>query len=134
MDPAVASSNAGLSTFSAMTQEVDTGEKNDDGTPKKSSKMIEGSIERVDDSTVKLHLTKSVLSVPEDLYNYPTAIVHRSFKPPFSDNPIGTGPYKLAEFAVGDKCMLKRAEGAVLGRRRLPRRDPLSELRRPKTS
>ena len=104
MDPAVASSNAGLSTFSAMTQEFDTGEKNDDGTPKKSSKMIDGSIERVDDYTVKLHLTKSVLSVPEDLYNYPTAIVHRSFKTPFCDNPIGTGPYKLAEFAVGDKC------------------------------
>ena len=49
--------------------------------------------------------------MPEDLYNYPTAIVHRSFKPPFSDNPIGTGPYTLAEFAVDDKCILKKAEG-----------------------
>jgi peptide/nickel transport system substrate-binding protein len=111
MDPATASSNAGLSTFSAMTEEVDSGEKNDDGTPKMTSRMIEGAIERVDDHTVTLHLTKPVLSVPEDLYNYPTAIVHRSFKPPFDSNPIGTGPYVLAEFAVSDKCVLKRAPG-----------------------
>ena len=108
MDPAVASSNAGLSTFSAMTEEVDSGEKNDDGTPKMVKRMIEGSIERVDDHTVVLHLSKAVLSVPEDIYNYPTAIVHRSFKPPFESNPIGTGPFELAEFAVVDKCILKK--------------------------
>ena len=52
MDPAVASSNAGLSTFSAMTEEVDSGEKNDDGTAKMAKRMIEGSLERVDDHTV----------------------------------------------------------------------------------
>jgi len=111
LDPAVASSNAGLSTFAAMSEQVDTGEKNEDGTPKMAARMIEGSIERVDDHTVTIKLTKPVLSVPEDLYNYPTAIVHRSFKPPFSDNPIGTGPYTLAEFAVSDRCILKKAEG-----------------------
>jgi peptide/nickel transport system substrate-binding protein len=111
MDPATGSSNAGLSTFSAMSEEVDTGTKNDDGTPKMTNKMIEGTVERVDDYTVRLNLTKPVLSVPEDLYNYPTAIVHRSFKPPFFENPIGTGPYTLVEFAVDDKCILKKAEG-----------------------
>jgi peptide/nickel transport system substrate-binding protein len=94
-----------------MTEEFDTGEKNEDGSPKMGRRMIEGSIERVDDHTVTLHLTKAVLSVPEDLYNYPTAIVHRSFQPPFDNNPIGTGPFTLAEFAVDDKCILKRAEG-----------------------
>jgi peptide/nickel transport system substrate-binding protein len=108
MDPAIASSNAGLSTFAAMTEEVDSGEKNEDGTPKMTNRMIEGSLERVDDHTVVLHLTKAVLSVPEDLYNYPTAIVHRSFQPPFENNPIGTGPFELAEFAVDDKCILKK--------------------------
>ena len=111
MDPAVASSNAGLSTFSAMMEEVDSGEKNEDGSAKMTNRMIEGAIERVDDYTVALHLTKPVLSAPEDLYNYPTAIVHRSFQPPFENNPIGTGPYTLAEFAVDDRCILKRAEG-----------------------
>ncbi len=38
MDPAIASSNAGLSTFSAMVEQVDTGEKNDDGTAKMTKK------------------------------------------------------------------------------------------------
>jgi peptide/nickel transport system substrate-binding protein len=90
---------------------VDTGEKNEDGTPKMTKKMIDGSLERVDDHTVTLHLTKAVLSVPEDLYNYPTAIVHRSFQPPFDANPIGTGPFTLAEFAVDDRAILKKAEG-----------------------
>ena len=33
-----------------------------------------GAIEKVDDHTVKLNLTKPILSVPENLYNYPTAI------------------------------------------------------------
>jgi peptide/nickel transport system substrate-binding protein len=108
MDPAIASSNAGLSTFSAMMEEVDSGEKNADGTAKMVKKMIEGSLERADDQTVVLHLGKAVLSVPEDLYNYPTAIVHRSFQPPFENNPIGTGPFELAEFAVDDKCILKK--------------------------
>jgi peptide/nickel transport system substrate-binding protein len=108
MDPAVASSNAGLSTFAAMTEEVDSGEKNEDGTAKMVKRMIEGAIERVDDHTVVLHLSKPVLSVPEDMYNYPTAIVHRSFQPPFENNPIGTGPFELVEFAVSDKCILKK--------------------------
>jgi peptide/nickel transport system substrate-binding protein len=115
MDPAVASSNAGLSTFSAMTEEFDTGEKNDDGTPKMGKRMIEGSVERVDDHTVTLHLTKPVLSVPEDLYNYPTAIVHRSFQPPFDQNPIGTGPFELVEFAVDDRAILKKRQGEYWG-------------------
>jgi peptide/nickel transport system substrate-binding protein len=61
-----------------MSEEFDTGEKNEDGTPKMANRMIEGSLERVDDHTVRLHLTKPVLSVPEDLYNYPTVIMHRN--------------------------------------------------------
>ena len=51
-----------------------------------------------------------MLSVPEDLYNYPTAIVHPAFKAPISDNMIGTGPFALAEFKVGDRCILKRVK------------------------
>jgi peptide/nickel transport system substrate-binding protein len=115
MDPAVASSNAGLSTFSAMVEEVDSGEKNDDGSPKMTKKMIDGALEKVDDHTVRLSLTKPVLSVPEDLYNYPTAILHRDFQRPFSDNPVGTGPFQLTEFAVTDKAILKKREGEYWG-------------------
>ncbi len=97
LDPDLGSSNVGLSTFSAMVEEKD-GKKT----------MIPGAMEAVDKHTVRLNLTKPVLSVPEDCYNYPTAIVHRSFKPPLSDNMIGTGPYTMTELAVGDRCILKR--------------------------
>ena len=102
LDPDLGSSNVGL--FGAMLEEVD-GKK----------KMIDGAIEKVDDLTVKINLSQPVLSMPENLYNYPTAIVHRSFKPPFSDNPIGTGAYALAELTVGERCILKKAEGAYWG-------------------
>ncbi len=106
LDPAVGSSNVGL--FAAMVEEIDTGEKNDDGTPKMTKRMIDGAIEKVDDHTVRINLSQAVLSIPENLYNYPTAMVHRSFQPPLSDNPIGTGPFTLAELKVGEKCILKR--------------------------
>lgn len=110
LDPATGSSNQGL--FSAMTTEYDTGEKNADGTPKMGLKMREGSIERIDDLTVRLHLSKPVLSIPENLYNYPTAIVHRSFDDTGADlskNPLGTGPFTLSEFRVGEVAVLTKA-------------------------
>jgi len=108
VDPALASSNVGLSTFSSIVEEHDSGEKDDKGNPKMVKKIIPGSIEVVDSHTIRLNLKKAVLSVAEDCYNYPTAILHPSFKAPFSDNPIGTGPYMLAELEVGSKCILKR--------------------------
>ncbi len=97
LDPDLGSANSGLSTFSAMLEEKG-------GT----QSMIPGSVEVVDKHTVRFNLKQPVLSVPEDCYNYPTVIVHPSFKPPFSDNPIGTGPYRMTDFAVGDRCILKR--------------------------
>ena len=97
LDPALGSSNRSLSTFAAMVE--------DDGDAKA---VREGAVEVTDSHTIVFRLSKPVLSVPEDLYEYPTAIVHPSFKAPFSDNPIGTGPYTLAELQVGQRCILKR--------------------------
>jgi peptide/nickel transport system substrate-binding protein len=106
LDPKTASSNIGLSFASAMVEDSD--EKDAKGKPLK--RMIKGALEVVDKYTLKLNLNKSVLSVPEDLYNYPTAIVHPSFKAPLSGNMIGTGPFALAELKVGDRCILKRVK------------------------
>jgi len=105
LDPNLGSSNVGLSTFASMVE--------DKGGTKT---MIPGSIEAVDDHTVRLNLSKAVLSVPEDCYNYPTAIVHRSFKPPLSDNMIGTGPYTMTELVVGERCILKRIDKTTDGK------------------
>jgi peptide/nickel transport system substrate-binding protein len=117
LDPKTGSSNQGL--FSAMTEEYDTGEKDDDGQPKMGIKMREGAVEKIDDYTVRLNMNQPVLSVPENLYNYPTAIVHRSFDENGADlskSPIGTGPYALAEFVVGEKAILKRREDEYWGK------------------
>jgi len=107
-DPNLGSSNIGFSSISALTEEVDSGEKNDDGSAKMVKKLRAGAIEVPDSHTIRFNLSKAVLSFPEEMYNYPTAIVHPSFKPPLSDNPIGTGPYTLAELIVGDRAILKR--------------------------
>jgi len=109
LDPATGSSNIGL--LDAMTEQYDTGEKDDDGNPKMGKRMTEGAVEKVDDHTVRLHLNSPVLSMPENLYNYPMAIVHRDFEKDggdFSKNPIGTGPFELVEFVVGERCTLRR--------------------------
>jgi len=95
----------GLSTFAAMTALQD-GE----------TRMIPGSIETPDERTLVLRLQKPVLSVPEDCYNYPAAILHPSFKAPFSENPIGTGPFTLEELTVGERCVLKRVSQTTDGK------------------
>ena len=109
LDTKTGSSNIGL--FSGMVEEVDTGEKNEDGSPKMGKRMIDGAVEKVDGHTVRLHLSRAELAIPENLYNYPTAIVHRRFDEEGGDlskNPVGTGAYELAEFQVGERCLLKR--------------------------
>ena len=77
LDPETGSSNVGL--FSAMVEEVDTGKKDKDGKKMMSKRMIGGAVEKVDGHTVRMHLNRPVLSIPENFSNYPTAIVHRKF-------------------------------------------------------
>ncbi|SMF04840.1 peptide/nickel transport system substrate-binding protein [Tistlia consotensis] len=105
LDPATGSSNVGL--FIGMTEEAG---KDDKGKIKR--RMRSDAIERVDDHTVTLHLSAPELAIPENLYNYPTAIVHRGFgkdyAADFAKNPIGTGPFTLAEFKIGERCLLKK--------------------------
>lgn len=110
LDPSIGSSNLGL--FSSMTEEYDTGEKKDDGSPKMGKKMKEGAVEKVDDHTVRLHLSRAVLSIPENLFNYPTAIVNKRFDDEGKDiakKPNGTGPWMMDQFAIGEKFTCKRA-------------------------
>ena len=111
-DSALGSSNTGLSTFGALAE--DTGVKNAKGKP--TFRPRKGAVEVVDRYTLRLNLSKPVLSVAQDCAEYPTAIVHPSFKPPLSGNPIGTGPFTLAELKVGDRCILKRVTKTSDGR------------------
>ena len=109
LDPATGSSNQGL--FSAMLDEIKTGKKDKDGKEIIEKRMRANAVEKIDEHTVKIRLKAPVLSIPENLYNYPTAIVHRNFKTEGGDlskNPVGTGPYDLTEFRIGEIAKLKR--------------------------
>jgi peptide/nickel transport system substrate-binding protein len=112
LDPKTGSSNLGL--FDAMLKE--TGEKDKKGNPIK--RMIKGAVEKVDAHTVRLNLKSPVLSIPENFYNYPTAIVNRNFEKEGGDlskNPVGTGPYTLAKFRVGELAVLKKRKEPYWG-------------------
>jgi peptide/nickel transport system substrate-binding protein len=78
-----------------------------------SGKLREGAIEKVDDNTVKLKLTKSDIGLIPNLCDYPGLVVHRSFDETGKDfvkNPIGTGPFELVSYDVGSKVVYKRRE------------------------
>ena len=67
-------------------------------------------VEKVDDYHVRLNLDTAAISVPEDLFHYPAQIVHRGFEGDIVAQPVGTGPFTLAEYSVGERCVLKRRE------------------------
>jgi peptide/nickel transport system substrate-binding protein len=111
-DPTLGSSNLGLSTFSALTQF--TGERDAQG--KAVRRALPGGVEVLDRRTLRLNLVQPVLSVPEDCGEFCTLILHPSFTPPFSKQPLGTGPYTLADLRVADRCILKRVSQTTDGR------------------
>ncbi len=112
LDPKTGSSNLGL--FNAMLEA--TGEKDVKG--KAIKRMTKNAVQKVDAHTVQLNLNTPVLSIPENLYNYPTGIVHRNFEKEGGDlskNPVGTGPYTLTKFKVGEIAVLKKRKEPYWG-------------------
>jgi peptide/nickel transport system substrate-binding protein len=78
-----------------------------------SGKLREGALTKVDDLTVKITLTKPDIGLIPNLCDYPGLIVHRSFDETGKDfvkNPIGTGPFELVSYDVGQKVVYKRRE------------------------
>ncbi len=76
-------------------------------------KLREGSVEKVDDMTVKLKLTAPDIAIIANLTDYPALVVHRTFDEKganFKDCPIGTGAFELVSYDVGQKVVFKRRE------------------------
>jgi peptide/nickel transport system substrate-binding protein len=66
-------------------------------------------VERVDDYTVRLHLDRAEIGVPEHLFHYPALILnHRTFEGDFLKAPHGTGPYTLESYSEGERVLIKR--------------------------
>jgi len=79
----------------------------------KTKKLSEGSIVKVDDMTVKLKLTKPDIALIANLTDYPALVVHKTFDAKganFKSCPIGTGPFELVSYDVGQKVVYKRRE------------------------
>ena len=78
-------------------------------------------VETVGSHHIRLHLAKPDVSVAHRLYAYPTCIVHRSFDDTGANlvkNPIGTGPFNLESFRVGEGAVMTRREdywGGIFG-------------------
>ena len=76
-------------------------------------KPRDGAITKVDDSTVKLSLTASDISIIPGLTDYPALVVHRNFDADGANpvgKPIGTGAFELVSYDVGQKAVVKRRE------------------------
>jgi len=111
-DPHLGSSNLGLSTFAALTEP--TGERDAKGRAIRRARP--NGVEVLDSHTLQLNLAQPTLSVAEDCAEYCTLVVHPSFVAPLSHQPIGTGPYTLAELRVGERCILKRVTKTTDGK------------------
>ncbi len=107
MDPKVGSSVLGLMK-SFLIEDVDLGEKDAKGAPKKTSRLwAPNAIEKVDDYTVRLNGKVPNLAVPEQLYHYPLLILDPADKGVFKIGANGTGPFMLTENEVGQRQMFK---------------------------
>lgn len=101
LDPATGSSNYGR--FSSLRGP-------NDGDP-----MLENALEKIDEHTIRFNLRTSDLSLPESMTDYPALIVHRRFVEEggnFVENPIGTGPFLLQEFAIGQRAVYTKRDPA----------------------
>ena len=93
----------GNSMASHMSSLVDTA----------SGKARAGAIEKVDDFTVRLKLATPDISIIPAFAEYPALIVHRDFDKMGGDpikTPVGTGPFELVSYEVGQKAVVKRRE------------------------
>lgn len=71
-------------------------------------------VEKMGSHKVRLHLVRPDVSVAHRLYAYPTQMVHRSFDDTGADltkKSIGTGPFNLDFYRVGEGAKVSRRSG-----------------------
>ena len=111
LDPGTGSSVLGLMK-GYMLEEYDTGEKDEDGSAKTSTRLWDANaIEKVDDHTVRLNLKAAQVAVPEHLFHYPLPMLDPEEGGAFGPGSNGTGPYPLVEQSVGESAVLRRRDG-----------------------
>ncbi|TPK64653.1 ABC transporter substrate-binding protein [Mesorhizobium sp. B2-4-19] len=77
----------------------------------KDDKLDESAVSMPDDHTVVLKLAKPDIALIPNMCDYPGLIVHKTFDQKggdFKACPIGTGPFELVSYDVGQKVVYKR--------------------------
>jgi len=107
LDAKTGSSTVGLMK-GFLLEEFETGEKDDKGNVKKSTRLWDANaIQKVDDFTVKLNGKTAQLAIPEQLFHYPLLIMDPAENGEFKVGSNGTGAFTLAESEVGRRNVLK---------------------------
>jgi peptide/nickel transport system substrate-binding protein len=107
LDPKTGSSVLGLMK-GFILDEFETGEKDDKGNPKKSTRLWDANaVQKVDDFTVKLNGKTPQIAVPEWLFHYPFLILDPAENGEFKVGSNGTGAYMLVENQLERKQVLK---------------------------
>ena len=115
LDPKTGSSVLGLMK-GFLLEDFETGEKDDKGNPKKSSRLWDaGAIQKVDDFTVRLNGKTAQLAVPEQLFHYPFLILDPVENGEFKVGSNGTGAFTLVENEVGRRQVLKARKQGYWG-------------------
>ena len=119
LDPTTGSSVLGLMK-GYMLNEVDSGEKNDDGSAKMTTELWDANAIRVvDDRTLELNLKNANVAVPEHMFHYPLGMLDPEEGGKFGAGSNGTEAFELVELEVGKIAKLKSrgthyAEGPYL--------------------
>jgi peptide/nickel transport system substrate-binding protein len=111
LDPKTGSSVVGL-LKGFILDEYETGEKDDKGVAKKSTRLWDASaIQKIDDFTVKVNGKVPNLAIPESLFHYPLHICDPEEGGKFGVGANGTGPFEIVEHEVGKRtvCVARKS-------------------------
>jgi len=115
LDPKTGSSVLGLMK-GFLLEEYETGEKDEKGNPKKSTRLWDANaIQKVDDFTVRLNGKTPQLAVPEQLFHYPLLILDPAENGEFKVGSNGTGAFTLVENEVGRRQVLRARKPGYWG-------------------
>jgi peptide/nickel transport system substrate-binding protein len=91
-----------------ILEDYETGEKDDKGNPKKSTRLWDANaIQKIDDFTVQLNGKTPQLAVPEQLFHYPLLIMDPESNGVHKVGANGTGPFQMVEDDVGRRQVYK---------------------------
>ena len=72
--------------------------------------LAEGTVEVVDDLTVRLHLPRPDITIIPSMADYPAAVPHLPFDPSDPSAIVGTGAFTISEIEVGVRAVFERRQ------------------------